>query len=110
MTVVVTVVVKVSTLETAVVLKTAVVIQAAAILEAARVLMVVVVCLPGVDEAASYTVVLRTVVVHLRSPAVATVDMVFPTITPVQREGRNVRSSSKLDTLPGYVSHLRSTR
>ena len=102
--------VEVTALETAVVLKTAEVIQAAAILEAARVLMVVVVCLPWVDGAASCTVVLHTVVVHLRSPVVATVDMVFLTITPVQREGRSVRSALKLDTLPGSVSHLRNTR
>ncbi|KAL8560632.1 hypothetical protein ACOMHN_062877 [Nucella lapillus] len=82
----------------------AVVLRAAMVLGAARVFVVVVVRLPEVNEAASYAIV-----VHLQSPAAATVDMVFLTTTPVQREGRNVKSVSKLDTLPGYVSHLRST-
>ncbi|KAL8565617.1 hypothetical protein ACOMHN_059270 [Nucella lapillus] len=82
----------------------AVVLRAAMVLGAARVFVVVVVRLPEVNEAASYAVV-----VHLQSTAAVTVDMVFLTITPVQREGRSVKSVSKLDTLPGYVSHLRST-
>ncbi|KAL8598221.1 hypothetical protein ACOMHN_035171 [Nucella lapillus] len=86
----------------------AVVLRAAMVLGAARVFVVMVVRLPEVNEAASYAVVLRTGVVHLQSPAAATVYMVFPTTTPVQREGRSVKSVSKLDNLPGYVSHLRS--
>ncbi|KAL8576937.1 hypothetical protein ACOMHN_041010 [Nucella lapillus] len=74
----------------------AVVLRAAMVLGAARVFVVVVVRLPEVNEAASYAVV-----VHLQSPAAATVDMVFLTTTPVQREGRNVKSVTRLDTLPG---------
>ncbi|KAL8573064.1 hypothetical protein ACOMHN_010494 [Nucella lapillus] len=81
----------------------AVVLRAAMVLGAARVFVVMVVRLPEVNEAASYAVVLRTGVVHLQSPAAATVDMVFPTTTHVQREGRSVKSVSKLDTLPGCI-------
>ncbi|KAL8588936.1 hypothetical protein ACOMHN_012974 [Nucella lapillus] len=64
----------------------AVVLRAAMVLGAARVFVVVVVRLPEVNEAASYAVV-----VHLQSPAAVTVDMVFLTTTPVQREGRSLK-------------------
>ncbi|KAL8579612.1 hypothetical protein ACOMHN_025565 [Nucella lapillus] len=74
----------------------AVVLRAAMVLRAARVFVVMVVRLPEVNEVASYAVV-----VHLQSPAAATVDMVFPTTTPVQQKRRSVKSVSKLDTLPG---------